>query len=79
MRVISVIEIVDNTVQGIESFGVFEEQLKDDVVKVAEEQFELKARENGLSEDESIDDYIENGYYENGNYAINLVWSYIGE
>jgi len=74
MRIISIIEIVDNNVQGIESFGIVEEQLSREVVEKAEYLFKKKAIENGIMDDD-IESAIENGTYENGNYAVNLVWS----
>ena len=78
MRIINIIEIVDNNVQGIESFGIHEEQLKEDVVAQAEHAFKLKAVENGIMDDD-LESAIENGVYENGTYTLNLVWSYIDE
>jgi hypothetical protein len=85
MRVVNVITNVDNAVKDIESFGVFEEQLADDVAKEAEDCFVKKLREfiNGDETDEQlIEDAIENGYYEDstkGYFYICIVWSYIGE
>ena len=76
MRVINVIEIVDNNTQGIESFGIFEEQLSQDVVDKAEANFKMKAKENGCTaDDEEMEEIISEGYYENGTYSVNLVWS----
>jgi hypothetical protein len=81
MRVINVIEVVENAVVGIESFGVFEEQLSQEVVEKAEELFTKKLREfiNGDETDEQIiEDAIENGYYTDstkGYYYICIVWS----
>jgi hypothetical protein len=76
MRVINIIEIVDNNTQGIESFAVWEDQLSADVVDKAEELFIAKARENGFDGGRFDGaDIIENGYYQNGNYSVNLVWS----
>jgi len=78
MRVINVIEIVDNNTQGIESFGIFEEQLSQDVVDKAEANFKMKAKENGCTAaDEEMEEIISEGYYENGTYSVNLVWSEI--
>lgn len=76
MRIINVIEIVDNNTQGIESFGIFEEQLSQDVVDEAEENFKIKAKENGcILDDEEMEEAISDGYWESGNYSVNLVWS----
>jgi len=78
MRVINVIEIVDNNIQGIQSIGIFEEQLSQEIVEQAEEIFKAKARENGcILNDEELDEVIGDGYWESGNYAVNLVWSNI--
>lgn len=83
MRIINVVTNVDNAVKDIESFGVFEEQLADDVAKVAEECFVKKVREfiSGDETDEAtIEDALENGYYEDatkGYFYICIVWSHI--
>ncbi len=78
MRIINIIEIVDNNVQSIESFGIHEEQLSQDVVNEAEKLFKAKAKENGcILTDEELDEVIGDGYWECGNYAVNLVWSSI--
>jgi len=78
MRIINIIETnTDNGINGIESFGVFEEQLSQDVVDKAEENFKAKAIENGASEDD-VEDAIENGYYaRKDGYTISIVWSSI--
>lgn len=81
MRVINIIESASDTaicggILGIESFGVYEEQLSKDVVQQAENLFKQKAIENGADEDE-LDDAIEDGYYTNGSYTISIFWSYI--
>jgi hypothetical protein len=81
MRVINVIEVVENAVVGIESFGVFEEQLSQEVVDKAEELFTKKIREfiGGDETDEGyIEDALENGYYADstkGYYYICISWS----
>jgi hypothetical protein len=79
MRVINIIEIGSDTAIGcgiisLESFGIFEEQLSEDVVQVAENTFRDKAIENGADEDD-LDSAIEDGYYSNGSYTISIVWS----
>ena len=81
MRIINIIETATDTtisggIIGIESFGVYEEQLSEDVVQQAENVFREKAIENGADED-ILDDAIEDGYYTNGSYTISIVWSYI--
>jgi len=79
MRIINVIEVVDNNVVTIESFGIFEEQLSHEVVEKAEKLFTTKVRDNegSMLNDEEIETVIENGCWEGTNYAVNLVWSYI--
>jgi len=81
MRVINVIEVVENSVVGIESFGVFEEQLSQEVVDKAEECFTKKVREfiGGDETDEAvIEEALENGYYADatkGYYYVCISWS----
>jgi hypothetical protein len=81
MRIINVVEINEGNVKNITSFGIYEEQCSEEVVKEAEKLFIDKCYEYGYDElDEqlpSAEDLIEDGYYDGGNFAINLVWSYI--
>jgi hypothetical protein len=85
MRVINVIEVYGGIIDNLESFGVFEEQLSDDVVETAENHFKKMIKEkgvDGLEEDEieeAIEDAIENGTWEspNGKYEISIIWSEI--
>jgi hypothetical protein len=76
MRIINVVEIVDNNILGIKSFGVFDESKVQEVVDKAEADFKAKAKENGciLSEEE-LEECISDGSWENGNYTINISWS----
>ena len=79
MTLINIIEIGSDTaigcgIIGVESFGIFEEQLSEDVVESAENLFKDKAIENGADEDD-LDSAIEDGYYSNGSYTISIVWS----
>lgn len=80
MRVINVIEVVENNVVGLESFGVFEEQLSQDVVKKAEEHF-LKVIEEFVGEPLSEEDkeaYLDDAYYEDSTrnyYYVCIRWS----
>lgn len=75
MRVINVVKIKNGVVDNIESFGVFDEQLSDEVVEQAENDFIAKAKELGFSventdevedfdEDELIAEILDSGYYE---------------
>ena len=80
MRVINVIEVVENAVVGIESFGIFEEQLSQEIVERAEELF-LQKIEEFIGEpltDEDKEAYLEDGYYEDGTkgyYYVCITWS----
>ena len=68
MRVINIVEVVENAVVGIESFGVFEEQLVQDVVDKAEELFIKKVEEfvgEPLSEEDK-EAYLDDAYYADG-------------
>ena len=75
MRVINVVKVKDGVVDDMESYGVFEEQLVDDVVKPAEEMFIKCAREIGFDGDD--DDILEDGYYESQteNRSVCITWS----
>ena len=75
MEIISVIEIVCNGFNGIESFIIKDEESKAEAVKQAEADFTAKALENG-AKPEDIDSYIEEGNYDAGwGYNVNIVWS----
>jgi len=80
MRVINVIEVVENSVVGVESFGVFEEQLSQEVVEKAEELF-LKKVEEFIGEpltDEDKEAYLDDAYYADGTkgyYYVCISWS----
>lgn len=74
MRIISVVTVKKGIVDDLKSFGIFEEQLSDDVIKQAEKHFTDVALSFDADED-NIEDYIEDGYFEGENYSVNLVWS----
>lgn len=78
MRVINVITIKDGVVDDIESFGIFEEQLSDEVVAEAEKKFIDKAKELGyVSDDNDLidDDLIDDGYFQIANASVCISWS----
>lgn len=80
MRIINVIEIFNGVVQNIESFGVFEEQLADEVVEQAEKCFKEKVVEHGGEKaGEFADQYLDDGGYYGMDHSVVLVWSYIEE
>ena len=80
MRVINVIEVVENAVVGMQSIGIFEEQLSQEIVERAEELF-LQKIEEFIGEpltDEDKEAYLEDGYYEDGTkgyYYVCITWS----
>lgn len=76
MRVINVIVSTNqNPVVSIDSFGVFEEQLSDEVVEQAEKLFIQKAVSELGVDEEDAEDSLENGYIDDGLVTISIVWS----
>lgn len=80
MRIINIIEASDFTILGVESFGIFEEQLSGDVVAQAEENFKQKVLANGgPMDEEDLKSYVEDGYFRQGDfgdiYTVSIVWS----
>jgi len=83
MRIINVIEQESGVITNVTSFGIFEEQLSDEVVEKAETFFKEQLLKNVKFEDEededqSVYDAIENGHYEEANnnfYTIDIIWS----
>jgi len=76
MRVINVVVIKEGVIDNMDSFGVFEEQLVQDVVDKAEALFTEKCIEYG-AEESDMDIYLEEGYYAGGNFSVCLTWSEI--
>jgi len=74
MRVINVVVIKEGVIYNIDSFGVFEEQLSQEVVDKAEAKFKELCEEWGALEDD-LDFYIEEGYYAGGNFSVCISWS----
>ena len=80
MRIINVIECVENSVVGMDSFGVFEEQLSQEVVEKAEENFIKKIEEfvgEPLSEEDKAA-YLDDAYFEDQTknyYYVCIIWS----
>ena len=81
MRVINVITMDAGVIDNVQSFGIYEEQLSNEIVQKAEELFLIKAREFGFNVQEdgmSEDDLLSDGWYEspNGTYpSVSIVWS----
>lgn len=82
----------EDGIVSVDSFGVFEEQLSDEVVEIAEQHFiekcvELKfgnntnttrddLKERNFYRDE-VSDLLEDGFVNVNNKTVSLVWSYI--
>ena len=78
MRVINVVTIKNGVVDEIQSFGIFEEQLSQEIVERAEEIFKAKAKElECTADDEEMEDIIGDGYYEHDSLHLSvcLSWS----
>lgn len=78
MRVLNVIRLKGNYVVSIESFAIYEEQLSNDVVKMAEDKFKDLMKRIGFDgDDDDMESYVEDGIYVNvnGNESVNMVWS----
>ena len=79
MRIINVIETNVGIIENVQSFGVFEEKLVDDVVETAEKFFieKIKAEEPDIDEDD-LEIALDNGTWDNNNgYDISIIWSEI--
>lgn len=74
MRVINVVVIKEGVIDSIDSFGVFEEQLSQEVVDKAEAKFKELCEEWGALEDD-LDDYLDEGCYVGGNFSVCISWS----
>ena len=80
MRVINVVRVKNDVVDNIESFGVFEEQLVNDVSQAAEKEFLKQAKELGFddSDEDDVQAILDNGYYETEGFEVQTVcisWS----
>jgi hypothetical protein len=80
MKIINVISFDSGVLSNIDSFGIFEEQLSEDVVAEAEKVFIEKAKAIGFNEEDSdVDSVLENGFYDSPNchQSVFISWSYI--
>jgi len=76
MKIINVIEIRGNQTQSLKSFVIVNDESSETLVNRAETLFIQFARENGCTASKTVmGDHIEDGYYMNDDYAVNLVWS----
>lgn len=81
MRIINVIETINDVVENVESFPILEDQFSQEIVEKAENRF-LEGIQNHYQIDEDWDDVLqealENGYFSKNNgdyYTVYLVWS----
>jgi hypothetical protein len=82
MRIINVLEIINNIPSKIESFPIYEEQLSQEIVDKAEELFIKLIEENrnkqerlSLSEKDK-DFYLSEGIYDDKyGYELYIIWS----
>jgi hypothetical protein len=81
MRVVNIVEVRDDVVHDITSFGIFEEQLADEVVEKAEALFKSKVIEmtgDDSWEDEDFNNLLGDGYFFDPNNTASSVcicWS----
>lgn len=78
MRIVNVLEIINGIPNQIESFPIYEEQLSDDVVQQAEDDFIEKIKEHSADElsEEDEEFYLDEGSFDNKNgYEVYLIWS----
>lgn len=72
MSIISVIEIIDNTVSSVQSIIVCGED-KTECIRQAETTFKKLALKNGASQ-EILQDCLDNGNYTKGTYSVSFFW-----
>ncbi len=77
MRVINVVTITEGILNNIDSFGIFDDQLSQEVVDKAKALFIKKAKELGYNDDDDDDELIDNGYYMCNDMSVALSWSEI--
>ena len=76
MRIINVVEQLNGIISQILSYPVYEEQLVDDVHYEAEKMFMSIINEVKGIDPEDMDEYVEDGYYDdNAGWTVSLVWS----
>ena len=78
MRIINVVEQLNGVISQILSYPVYEEQESQDVVDEAENMFKGIINEVKGIDPEDMDEYVEDGYYDdNAGWTVSLVWSEI--
>jgi hypothetical protein len=79
MDIINILEIKNGLPNGIESFVIFEEQLRNDVIEKAEKLFIKMIRDNSsfyreIDEESYLDD---GGFSDKSGYEAYIIWSYV--
>lgn len=76
MEILNLIEVLGGDISQILSYVVHEEQLKDEVVSTAENDFKKILMEVKGFEEEDCESIIEDGYYNDDNgWEVYLTWS----
>lgn len=79
MRIINVVEIINGELYNIESFPIIDDNFSDDQVRNAEDMFITKAKENGFTYDDDLDEreyLLDEGYWsDNNGYEVMISWS----
>ena len=80
MEIINIVKQDAGNIQNIDSFAIWDENKRNDVVKSTEELFLEKAKELGWDGEEHYceteGELLDEGYYENNNGdSVSLVWS----
>lgn len=78
MRIINIVEINENAVLGVKSYPIEEDQLSQEIVEKAEEDFIKCCRENGAGSAEGAyrdEILLDDGIFMNGTYSVCLTWS----
>lgn len=78
-RIVNVIEMIDGTISSIDTFIIPHgtapySPVEQKIVGQAEKLFSEIAQENGMNKDE-LDTYLEDGYFETGDYKVVIHWS----
>jgi hypothetical protein len=77
MKIINVIELLDGDPIISQSFPIYEEQLSQEVKEAAEILFKKILKNNGIDDDESLNEYTKEKYFSDDNgYRAYIVYSY---
>ena len=74
MDIINVIESIDGKLT-VNAFPIYRKQSRDKLIAQAVDTFEKCIMENSASTSQEIDEFVEDGYFEKGDYKLYLIWS----